>query len=65
MDKQGRLTDIKLKEEFGNCTYPAYIYNKVLAASKSCDLLFCEDKEVMEKIMKEIGIDEKEVVRST
>lgn len=62
MNQQGSITDIKLKEEFGNCTYPAYSYNKVLAASKSYGLLFFEDKQVMEKIMKEIGIDEKEVV---
>ncbi|MGN7401920.1 hypothetical protein ACTHO0_18880 [Cytobacillus praedii] len=64
LDGQDGLEEIKLREEFKNCTYSAYIYNKVLAASKSYGLIFFKDTEVMHKIMSEIGIEEKEIVLS-
>jgi hypothetical protein len=62
LNEEESLEDIRLKEEFHTCKYPAYIYNKVLAASKSYGLLFFEDKDVMQRIMKEIAIEEKEVI---
>ncbi|MFB5194272.1 hypothetical protein ACE198_05015 [Neobacillus sp. KR4-4] len=56
--------EIRLREEFANCTYPAYLYNKLISASKNYGLLFFEDKEVMERIRNEIGVSEKEVLVS-
>lgn len=64
LNNQSSPEDIRLKEEFSNCSYSLYIYNKVLAASNSYGLLFFKDQDVMNMIKKEIGIHNEEMVES-
>lgn len=64
LDDQEISEEIRLKEEFTNCAYPAYIYSKVISASNSYGLLFFKDKDVIHKIISEIGVEEKEIVVS-
>lgn len=47
--------EIKLKEEFQDCSYSEYMISKIIEASSKYGLLYFNDKDVMKKIFSEIN----------
>lgn len=49
---------IRLKEEFYECSYCKYLFDKVTKASNKYGLLFFNDTEVVNSIKEQMGIKE-------
>ncbi|HDR7585533.1 MULTISPECIES: hypothetical protein [Bacillus] len=49
--------EIKLREEFKNCSYSEYILKKTKVASSKYGLLFFEDEPIMEKIHDDLNLN--------